>query len=133
MATKKEEVEAGECNKCEYKRRKRKAAQSRKVKTQQAEKEGERDLRCTLRPLNEVWMTIGIEKVDTHEGVTVKVLLDSGATGMFADRKFMEKNGFKLERLERAVRIKNMDRTENSGGMVTYEIECNVYYKGHVD
>jgi len=100
---------------------------------QQAEKEGERDLRCTLRPLNEVWMTIGIEKVDTHEGVTVKVLLDSGATGMFADRKFMEKNGFKLERLERAVRIKNMDRTENSGGMVTYEIECNVYYKGHVD
>ena len=74
-----------------------------------------------------------MEKVDTHEGVTVKVLLDSRATGMFADRKFVEKNGFKLEKLERAVRIKNVDRTENSGGMVTHEIECNVYYKGHVE
>ena len=90
-------------------------------------------MRCTLRSLNKVWMTIGMEKVDTHEGVTVKALLDSGATGMFADRKFVEKNGFKLERLERAVRIKNVDGTENSGGMVTHEIECNVYYKGHVE
>ena len=28
--------------------------------------------------LREVWIDIGIEKVDMHEGVTVKVLLDSG-------------------------------------------------------
>ena len=89
-------------------------------------------MRCTLRSLNKVWMTIGMEKVDTHEGVTVKALLDSEATGMFADRKFVEKNGFKLEKLERAVRIKNVDGTENSGRMVTHETECNVYYKGHV-
>jgi len=103
VAAKKMEVEVGECNKCEDKRRRKEAAQPREVKTQQEEKEGEKDLRCTLWPLNEVWMTIGMEKVDTHEGVTVKALLDSGATGMFADRKFVEKNGFKLERLERAV------------------------------
>ena len=133
MATKKEEVEAGECNMCEDKRRKKEAAQPREVKIQQAEQKGKRDLRCTLWPLNEVWMTIGIEKVDTYEGVTMKALLDSGATGMFADRKFVEKNEFKLEKLERAVRIKNVDRTENSKGMVIHEIECNVYYKGHVE
>jgi len=93
---------------------------------------GERILRCTLRPLREVWMTIGMEKVDTHEGITVKALLDSGATGMFVDRKFVEKHGFKLEKLERPVRISNVDGTYNSGGMVTHEIECNVYHKGHV-
>jgi len=104
-----------------------------KAKLQPAEKKEERDLRRTLRPLNEVWMTIGMEKVETHEGITVKALLDSRATGMFADRKFVEKNGFKLEKMERAVRIKNVDGTENSGGMVTHEIECNVYYKGHVE
>ena len=78
-------------------------------------------------------MTIGIEKVDTHEGVTMKVLLDSGATRMFANRKFVEKNRFKLEKLNRAVKIRNIDGMENSGGIVTHEIECNVYFKGHVE
>ena len=91
VAAKKEEVEAGECNKCEDKRRKKEAAQPREVKTQQAEQKRERDLRHTLQPLNGVWITIGMEKVDTHEGVTVKALLDSRATGMFADRKFVER------------------------------------------
>ena len=42
VVAKKEEVEAGECNKCEDKRRKREAAQPREMKTQQAEKEEER-------------------------------------------------------------------------------------------
>jgi len=133
VAAKKVEVEAEECRECEEERRGKEGVQPREVKAQQAEKEGERDLRHTLRPLNEVWMTIGMEKVDTYEGVTVKALLDSGAIGMFADKKFVEKNEFKLEKLERAVRIKNVDRTKNSGGMVMHEIECNVYYKGHVE
>ena len=30
-------------------------------------------------------MDIGVEKVDRYEGVTVKVLLDSGTTEMFMD------------------------------------------------
>jgi len=74
-----------------------------------------------------------MEKVDIHEGATVKALLDSRATGMFTDKKFMEKNGFKLEKLDRPVRIKNVDGTGNSGGLVTHKIEVNVYYQGHVE
>ena len=31
-------------------------------------------------------MNVGIEKVDTHEGKTVKALLDSGATGLFMSK-----------------------------------------------
>jgi len=33
-----------------------------------------------MQPLREVWMRIGMEKIDTHKEVTVKVLLDSRAT-----------------------------------------------------
>ena len=33
--------------------------------------------------LREVWMNIGVEKLNMHEGVTIKALLDSGTTGMF--------------------------------------------------
>jgi len=32
-----------------------------------------------------------VEKIDTHKGVSVKALLDSGATGLFADKKFVKK------------------------------------------
>jgi len=71
--------------------------------------------------------------VDSHEGVLVKALLDSGAMGMFANKKFVEKNGFKLENLDRPVRIRNVDGTKNSRGLVTHEIEVNVYYQGHVE
>jgi len=95
--------------------------------------EGTRDLRRTTQPLKEVWMRVGLEKIDSHEGVSVKALLDSGATGMFADRRFVERKGFKLEKLKRPVRIRNVDRTGNSGGLVTHEIEVNIYYQGHVE
>ena len=71
--------------------------------------------------------------MDNHKGISVKALLDSGATGIFADKKFVERNGFKLEKLERPVRIRNVDGTGNSGGLVTHEIEVNVYYQGHVE
>ena len=33
----------------------------------------------------EVQLNIGVEKIDTHKGITVKAFLDSGATGMFMD------------------------------------------------
>ena len=109
-------------------------SEGKENETPKAEAQGEeRILRCTLQPLRKVWMTIGMEKVDTHEGITVKALPDSGATRMFVDRKFIEKHGFKLEKLEQPVRISNVDGTYNSGGMVTHEIECNVYHKGHVE
>jgi len=47
---------------------------------------------------------------------------------MFANKKFVEKNSFKLEKLDRPVRIRNVDGTGNSGGLITHEIEVNVYY-----
>ena len=70
--------------------------------------------------LREVWMDIGIEKVDTHEGITVKVLLDSGATEMFMDWKIAAKYGFRLQKLERPIMVRNVDGTNNSAGAITH-------------
>jgi len=36
-------------------------------------------------------MQVGVKKINTHKGVFVKALLDSRATGLFADKKFVEK------------------------------------------
>jgi len=52
--------------------------------------------------------------VDIHEGITVKVLLDSSTTGMFMDRKIAIKYRFKLQKLERPVVIRNINRKNNS-------------------
>jgi len=78
-------------------------------------------------------MNIGVEKLDTHEGVTVKALLDSSATGMFMDKRMAAKNGFKLQKLERPIAVRNVDKTNNSGGAITHQVEINIYYKGHVE
>jgi len=101
------------------------------LKARVAAKKEERDVRRTLRPLREVWLEIGIEKLDSYEGVTVKVLLDSGVTGLFINKKFMEEHSFKLEKFDQPIKVKNMDRTSNSGGNITHELECNVLYKGY--
>ena len=56
----------------------------------------QQEVRRTFKMLREVWLNIGVEKVDTHEGVIIKALLDSGATGMFIDRQTAARHGFKL-------------------------------------
>jgi len=70
--------------------------------------------------LRKVWLNIGVEKVDTHKGVTVKVLLDSGTAEMFMDKKMATKHGFKLQKLDRPVMVRNVDGTNNSKGAIIY-------------
>jgi len=53
--------------------------------------------------------------------------------GMFMDRRTVAKHGFKLQKLERPIAVRNVDGTNNSGGAITHQVECNVYYKGHVE
>jgi len=83
--------------------------------------------------LREVWLNIRVEKVDIHERVIVKVLLDSGITEMFMDKKLAAKHGFKLQKLDRPVTVRNMDGINNSRGAITYQVEINVYYKSHME
>jgi len=78
-------------------------------------------------------MDIGIEKVDMHEGVTVKALLDSGAMGIFMDWKMAAKYRFRLQKLERPIMVRNVDGTNNSAEAIIHQVEANIYYKSHVE
>ena len=99
-----------------------------------AAREGDRqrDLKRTFKILREVWLNIGVEKVDMHESVTVKVLLDSGVTEMFMDRKMAAIYGLKLQKLERLVVVRNINSTNNSTGAIMHQVKVNVYYKNHI-
>ena len=83
--------------------------------------------------LREVWLNIEVEKVDMHEGITVKALLDSSVTGIFMGRKIVAKHGFRLQKLERPVMVRNVDGTNNSGGAITHQVKVNVYYKSYIE
>ena len=75
----------------------REAAYSMKGKVQQdnvqteapkgtaKERGKQREVKRTFKMLREVWLDIGVEKIDMHKGITVKTLLDSGAIRMFID------------------------------------------------
>ena len=82
--------------------------------------------------LREVWLNIGVEKADIHEDTTVKALLDNSVTEMFIDKKIVAKYGFKLQKLDRLVMVRNIDGTNNSGGAIIHQVKVNMYYKSHV-
>ena len=55
-----------------------------------------RDIRHILQLLREVWLKVELEKLESHKGVAVRALLDSGATGLFMNITFAKEKGFKM-------------------------------------
>ena len=106
--------------------------QSEPSKSTAKEKGKQREVRRIFKMLKEVQLNIGIEKVNIHEGIIVKVLLDSSITGMFINRKMAARYGFRLQKLKKLVQVRNVDSTNNSVKAITHQVEVNVYYKGHV-
>ena len=83
------------------------------------------------KTLREVTVKIGLERIDTQEGVTVEALLDSRATGLVMSSEFARKQWFKLKKLERPINVKNVDGSLNKEGPIEHTVEVNIYYQGH--
>ena len=81
------------------------------------------------RPLREVTVKIGLERIDMQEGITVEALLDSGATGLVMSSKFARKQKFKLKRLKRPMHVRNVDSSLNKEGPIEHTVEVNIYYQ----
>ena len=73
-------------------------------------------------------MKIGLERINIQEGVTVEVLLDSGATELVMSSEFVRKQRFKLKEIERLIYIRNVDGTFNKERLIEYIVEVNIYY-----
>jgi len=94
VVKRKEWEELKKCREC-AKKGKEKTVCPTKEKAQQ-KKRAVKEVQRTFKMLKEVWLDIGIERTDTHKNITIKALLDSGAMGMFMDRKTAAKHGFRL-------------------------------------
>jgi len=78
-------------------------------------------------------LKVGLEKLESHEGIAVKALLDSGVTGLFMDTTFAKEKGFKIEKLKKPLLVRNMDRMANAGGAIMHQVECNMFFKGYIE
>ena len=83
------------------------------------------------KTLREVTVKIGLERIDTQEGIMVEVLLDSRTTGLVMSSEFAKKQGFKLKKLERLINVRNVDGSLNKEGPIENTVEVNIYYQGH--
>jgi len=78
-------------------------------------------------------MRVGLEKLENHKGVVVRVLLDSGATGLFMDITFAQEKRFKMEKLKKPLLVRNVDGMVNVGEAIIYQVEYNIFFKGHME
>ena len=85
------------------------------------------------RTLRKVTVKIGLERIDTQEGIMVEALLDSGATGLVMSSEFARKQGFRMKKLERPMQVRNMNGSFNKERLIENTVEVNIYYKGHVE
>ena len=81
--------------------------------------------------MREVTVKISLERIDMQEGITIEALLDSGTTGLVVSSEFARKQGFKLEKLDRPMYVRNMDGSLSKERPIEYTVEVNIYYQGH--
>ena len=62
-------------------------ARSREPESTAKEEDSRKEVRRTFKMLREVWLNVGVEKIDMHEGIIIKALLDSGAMGSWIGRQ----------------------------------------------
>jgi len=74
---------------------------------------------------------IGLERIDTQEGIMVEALLDSGVTRLVISLEFMKRKGFKSKKIENPIYMRNVDETFNKERPVENTVEVNIYYQGH--
>jgi len=74
---------------------------------------------------------IGLERIDTQEGVIVEALLNSGVTGLVISSELTRKQRFKLKKLERPVNVRNVDGSFNKEEPIENTVEVNIYYQGY--
>jgi len=59
--------------------------------------------------LREVKVKIGLEKINTQEGITVEALLNSSVIELVMSLEFTRKQRFKIQKIKRLIYVRNVD------------------------
>jgi len=78
-----------------------------------------------------VILPIEVSTTDTSEVHSVKVLLDSGATGNFIDRDFVRTKGINTRSISHPIPVYNVDGFPNKAGQISEVVDVVLRYKTH--
>jgi len=76
-------------------------------------------------------LSIEVSTTNTSEVHSVKVLLDSGATGNFIDRDFIQTQGINTQSISRPIPVYNIDGSPNEAGQISKVVDVVLHYKTH--
>jgi len=76
-------------------------------------------------------LPIEVSTTDTSEVHSVKALLDSGATGNFIDRDFVQTKGINTWSISRPIPVYNVDGSSNEVGQISEVVDVVLCYKTH--
>ena len=80
--------------------------------------------------LREVTVKIRLERINTQEGITIEVLLDSRAIELVISSKFARKQRFRLKKIKNLY-IRNVNGFFNKEEPIEHIVEVKIYYQGH--
>jgi len=76
-------------------------------------------------------LPIEVSTTDTSEVYSVKVLLDSRATGNFIDRDFICAKGINTQSISHPIPVYNMDGSPNEASQISEVVDVVLCYKTH--
>jgi len=76
-------------------------------------------------------LPIEVSTTNTSEVHSIKALLDSGATGNFIDRDFVQMKGINTWSISRPIPVYNVDGSPNKAGQILEVVDMVLRYKTH--
>src|SRR5260370_36011674 len=76
-------------------------------------------------------LLVSLTPITSLQTISTTMLLDSGATGMFVSKDFIQKHKLETTSLPLPIPIHNIDGTPNKHGSITEEIEVILQYGDH--
>src|SRR6267154_6206659 len=80
---------------------------------------------------NSLHLKVEIVTTDTQQLISFMALLDCGATGLFVDRGFVDRNRITTRTLSRPIPVYNIDGTLNKAGSICEVVDVVLRYKDH--
>ena len=80
---------------------------------------------------NSLDIKVEIVTTDTQEIMSIRALIDSGATGLFIDREYVNQSRLKTRILTKPVPVYNVDGTPNEAGSIREVVDVVLRYQDH--